>query len=83
MAVCFPCGHTVDEKTAPKWKTKDVTFYFCSIDCEEEVKAEPAKWLAVAKMPAAEQAKHAHGHGHHAEPEAHGHEGHGHEGHKH
>jgi len=80
MPVCYPCGHTVDEHMAPSWRHKNVTFYFCSIDCEEEVKAEPAKWLAVAAMPASEQRKYAHGHGHHAAPahDEHGHD-HGHD----
>jgi hypothetical protein len=66
-------------------------FYFCSIDCEEEVRGEPEHWLAIAKMPAAEQKKYAHGHEHHAQAEqshdhaAHGHDApaHGHEGHTH
>ena len=82
MAVCFPCGHIVSEKEAPSWKFEGTTFYFCSIDCEEEVRGEPAHWLAVAKMPVAEQKKYAHPHGHHAEA-ANGHEEHGHEGHDH
>ena len=94
VAVCYPCGHTVSETQAPSWKYEGTTFYFCSIDCEEEVRGEPAHWQTVAKMPVAEQKKFAHGHGHHAAPAAeheehdhaeHGHEGHdhGHEGHKH
>ena len=83
MAICFPCGHTVDEKEAPSWTYKDTTFYFCSLDCEEEVKAEPMKWLAVSKMPAAEQKRHAHGHGHHEPAPSHDSHDHGPGGHSH
>lgn len=62
MAICHPCGHTVDEKTAPSWKYKDTTFYFCSVDCEDEVKHEPEKWLKVAKSPSTRPAEHGHHH---------------------
>ena len=51
MATCLPCGHTVDEHTVPRFEYKDMTFYFCSPGCEARVKADPEKWLLVAKSP--------------------------------
>ena len=62
MAVCLPCGHTVSEAQAPSWEYKDVTFYFCSLDCEEEVRGEPEKWLALAQSGAHEHTAHGHAH---------------------
>ena len=59
MAVCLPCGHTVNEQRAPQWTYKEVTFYFCAPGCEEEVKADPEKWLAMARS-----GSHGHGHSH-------------------
>ncbi len=61
MATCLPCGHTVDEKLAPHWSYKDVTFYFCDPECQKTVQAEPERWLKIARSPA----KHVEGHHHH------------------
>ena len=91
MVVCFPCEHTVDEKTAPNWRYKDMTFYFCSDGCELEVKEEPEKWLVAAMAAKAEGRTTGHNTGehHHAEhaghdEHAHGEHGHDeHEGHDH
>lgn len=49
MAICLPCGHTVDEQTAPRWQYQDVMFYFCAPGCEQQVRSEPEKWLGIAK----------------------------------
>lgn len=49
MAVCLHCNDTVDEAHAPHWGHEDTTFYFCSSGCEQQVKAEPEKWLEVAR----------------------------------
>ena len=57
MATCLPCGHIVSDEKAPQWSYKSVTFYFCAPGCEVEVKADPEKWLALAKSSV-------HGHGH-------------------
>lgn len=83
MAICFPCEHTVDEKTAPKWAYKDMTFFFCSDGCELEVKEEPEKWLVPARAAKAEHRTTGHNTGGHTHDQGaraeHGHEGHGHD----
>lgn len=80
MAVCLPCEHTVDEKSAPKWAYKDVTFFFCSDGCEVEVKEEPEKWLVGARALKAEGRTTGHNtSAHHHPPAAHDeHAGHDH-----
>jgi YHS domain-containing protein len=63
VAVCLPCGHTVDEAKARSWEYKDTTFYFCAPGCEEEVKEAPEKWLTVAKSGVIQEHP-GHGHSH-------------------
>ena len=78
MAVCFPCEHTVDEKTAPQWEYKEMTFFFCSDGCEAEVKEEPEKWLVPARAARAEGRVTGHNTGAHHREEHEGHEEHAH-----
>ena len=66
MAVCLPCNHEVDETTVPSWDYKGVTFYFCGPGCEEQVKADPEKWIEVAQSGQlrGDAPHHGHHHGH-------------------
>jgi len=64
MAICLPCNHTVDEE-ASHWAYKDVTFHFCSLSCEQQVKEDPERWLAVAKSETLKGDAPHHGHRHH------------------
>ena len=49
MAVCLPCNHAVDEVHVPYLDYEGTTFHSCSSGCEQQVKADPEKWLEVAR----------------------------------